>query len=134
MALGLRQKVRETMTNKALRALEYLGFLLAAWPLLVLAGFLAFVVLVRASVGHWPSANNPGPWQPEWQLQHTLMFCGIFLIPLTSFCAIMVALGGRLQTREFRCWRMVALTLVSLAVVVVYSHADPGGYVKWFWH
>ena len=119
--------------TKALRLLEYAGFLLAVYPVILLGAFLTLAVLFRASVGYWPSLNNPRPPQPEWQSLYLTVFFGTLLIPLISFCALLIALGGRLQARQFRCWKITAVAVLSLAALSLYGWADPGGLVKWFW-
>ena len=119
--------------SKPLQLLEYVGFLLAAYPLLVLTALLAFVVRARIHFGHWPLPSDREIWRPEWRTHYDILICGGLLIPIVAFIALMIALGGRLQTRQFRCWKITALTVLSLAALTLYVWTDPGGFVKWFW-
>ncbi len=107
--------------------------LLASFPLLLLMVFFAYVLRARLFLGHWPSYNDPDPKQLGWWIQHSFLQLGFIAFPAVALLATMFAVAGRLHSRDFPFWTMLAIIALACGIVIAFARVDPGGFVAWFW-
>jgi len=105
----------------------------AAFPLLLLFAFSAYVVQARLYLGHWPYYNHPDPKQLGWWIQHNQLQIGFIAFPAVTLAAVVLAVVGRARSREFPIWTIIATAAVASAALLAFARIDPGGFVDWFW-
>jgi hypothetical protein len=120
-------------THRITKPFHFATLTLAAFPLLLLVAFFGYVIEVRLHLGHWPSYANPDPKQLGWWFQHSVLQLGFVGFPVAALLATGLAVVGRLRSREFPLWTVIATVVVASAALVAFARIDPGGFVDWFW-
>lgn len=106
---------------------------LAAFPLLLLVAFLGYVIEARLHLGHWPSYAQPDPKQLGWWIQHRILQLGFECFPVAALLAAGLAVIGRVRSREFPFFPIIATIVMANRAFLAFARIDPGGFVNWFW-
>jgi hypothetical protein len=108
------------------------AWLLAAFPIAFLVLFFTYVLRARLHLGYWPSYNHPDPKQLGWRVQHGLLWLGLLNFPYAAGLAVVLAIIGRVRTRDFPVWAIICTAVLGSAAVIVLGRMDPGGFMDWF--
>ena len=122
-----------------------IGIAFAAFPLLVLLLFYAYVIRARLDLGYWPSYSHPKSYRMGFALHYALLRPWFLVFPLggilgndfvgTGFLPpFLVALyDGALWAvfRKFPKWPFIAFDC-SAFIVYVWRFTDPGKFIDWF--
>ena len=115
------------------KPLPLAAMFLAASPALLIVALLGYALQARVQLGHWPSYNNPDPKNLGWPIQHVALQFGLAGFPLAVMAAVILAIVGRAQSREFPALSVIFTAIVCGALLLVYNRMDPGGFLGWFW-
>lgn len=122
------------MTHRRItRPLSLTALCLAAFPLVLLAAFFAYVARARLHLGHWPYYNHPDPKQLGWWFPHSLLQLGFVGFPVVALASMVLAAVGRARSREFPIWTIIATVVMASAALIAFGRIDPGGFIEWFW-
>jgi hypothetical protein len=122
------------MTNQRLtKPLPLTALSLAAFPVVLLVVFFAYVIRARLHLGHWPYYNHPDPKLLGWWIQHSLLQLGFVGFPAIAVASAVLAAVGRARSREFPIWTILATVVVASAALIALARVDPGGFMDWFW-
>jgi hypothetical protein len=106
---------------------------LAVFPAVLFALFFLYVCQACASVGHWPSYNNPDPKQIGWMVERDVLALGFMGVPVTASLAVVCAVIGRLCSPRYPFWTVAITAILLFFAFIAYVRADPGGFYDWFW-
>ena len=107
--------------------------LCAALPLIALLLFYSLVLMVRVTLGYWPTRNRPDPKQLGLDLYcYSLML--LLVVAYLSPLAVASVLALRLAFLRYRPRKLTALPIFAIAYVLLLAlrSADPGGFFLWF--
>ena len=102
------------------------------FPLAVLANFYLFVSLARIDLGHWPIFNDPHPKAMPASVQRTSIALGFMAFPFVALLAVAVSLWGRWRHADFPIWKLLAVIVTCVGLLVTMALVDPGGFLNWF--
>ena len=109
-----------------------MALMLAAFPLLLLATFVGYVIDVRLHLGQWPSYGQPDPKDLDWRVRHSLLWWGFDGFPVVALVSAGLAALGRVRSREFPFLTIIAVNVAACAALIAAAWIDPGGFFDWF--
>jgi len=115
------------------KSFPVLTLFLATFPFVLLAVFFSYVLRARLFLGHWPSYNQPDPKQLGWWIQHSFLQVGFVALPAVALGAVILAIVGRFQRRDFPVRTIIAIAALACGVLIAFARVDPGGFIAWFW-
>ena len=122
------------MTKDTLRRLlSGVGVAFAAFPLLILVAFYAYVIRTRLAFGYWPSYSHPESWSIGFSRHYALLRPWFHVFPLVLLPFVILFYDAALWAafRKFPKWPFVALG-VSTIIVYAWRITDPGKFIDWF--
>ena len=108
--------------------------LLATFPVPWIFALHFYALEASVYLGHWPSYENPDPKQLGglMQWQYPALAFGLVSVPWASVMSIVLAIVGRIESRDFPIWTAIVTAIVSFALFVGFGVYDPGGLGTWF--
>jgi hypothetical protein len=103
----------------------------AAYPLLWLAVFYAFVLRARFALGHWPLPYRPDPKIMGFDLHHKAIWLGLVAMPFFLVMSVLGAAMGR-KKMGLRVTPLLATACFGALAVIILARFDPGEFFEWF--
>jgi hypothetical protein len=109
------------------------GIVFAAFPLLILLLFYAYVIRARLAVGYWPSYSHPESWSMGFSRHYALLRPWFHVFPLALLPFVIALYDCALWAvfRKFPKWPFIGLGF-SAIIVYAWRFTDPGKFIDWF--
>jgi len=119
--------------EKLRRFVSGLGIAAATVPLVILLGFITYVIRARLAIGYWPSYSRPESWSMGFTTHYAILRPWFHVFPfwLLPFPIALYNAGLWAIFRRFPKWSFMALALSSI-LVYAWLWTDPGKFLDWF--
>ena len=109
------------------------GIAFAAFPLLVILLFYAYVIRAWLTVGYWPSYSHPESWSMGFTRHYALLRPWFLVFPLALFPLLVAVYDCALWAvlRKFPKRAFIALG-ISAFITYAWRFTDPGKFIDWF--
>lgn len=115
------------------KLLSTIGIALAAFPLLILLVFYAYVLRTRLAVGYWPYLYQPESWSMGFTHHYAVLRPWFHVFPLGLLPIVAAIYNATFWAVSRRFPKLPVLSLV-ISAIMVYAcvYTDPGRFIEWF--